>query len=102
MTIAWVVFRENVDRRVFLGALAILAGAVVLAWPGETLGTVEIGRGSVLVVLACIAWAIDNNLTRKLSAADPVQIAMVKGLAAGSVNLALAFAGGAPSPSLGL
>src|SRR5205823_12415808 len=34
MAIAWIVFRENVDRRIFLGAMAILAGAVLLAWPG--------------------------------------------------------------------
>ena len=30
--IAWVVFRENVDRRVFLGMVAIVAGGVVLSW----------------------------------------------------------------------
>ena len=51
-----------------------------------------------MIVLACVSWGIDNNLTRKLSAADPLQIAMIKGLAAGAVNLALALAGGAPSP----
>jgi hypothetical protein len=43
---------------------------------------------------ACVAWGIDNNLTRKLSSADPIQIAATKGLVAGSVNLALAFGGG--------
>jgi drug/metabolite transporter (DMT)-like permease len=54
----------------------------------------------VLIVLACIAWGVDNNLTRKLSAADPLQIAMIKGLAAGAVNLALALARGAPLPGV--
>jgi drug/metabolite transporter (DMT)-like permease len=98
MAIAWVVFQENVDRRIFAGALAILAGAVLLALPTETLTAADIGWGSALVVLACLAWGIDNNLTRKLSAADPVQIAMIKGLAAGSVNLVLALAAGARLP----
>ena len=51
-----------------------------------------------LIVLACISWGIDNNLTRKLSAADPLQIAMIKGLVAGTVNLALALAGGGALP----
>jgi drug/metabolite transporter (DMT)-like permease len=100
MAIAWVVFRENVDRRIFLGAMAILAGAVVLSWPKAAATGPQLSWGSVLIVLACVAWGIDNNLTRKLSAADPLQIAMTKGLAAGAVNLALALAGGAPSPGL--
>jgi drug/metabolite transporter (DMT)-like permease len=98
MAIAWVVFRENVDRRIFLGAMAILAGAVLLSWP-EAVGTgPQFSWGSVLIILACVSWGIDNNLTRKLSAADPLQIAMIKGLAAGAVNLAQALAGGAPWP----
>lgn len=97
MGIAWVVFRENVDRRLLLGALAILAGAVLLAWQGNAAG---IGLGALAVVGACIAWGIDNNLTRKLSAGDPVQIAMIKGLVAGSVNLTLAFSRGATMPAL--
>src|SRR6267142_7141516 len=95
---AGLVFRENVDRRIFLGAMAILAGAVLLTWPEGGITSPQLDWGSVLIVLACIAWGIDNNLTRKLSAADPLQIAMVKGLAAGAVNLALALARGAPLP----
>src|SRR5215831_15579504 len=93
MGIAWVVFRENVDRRIFLGAMAILAGAVVLSWPEAAAGP-RLNWGSVLIVLACVSWGIDNNLTRKLSAADPLQIAMIKGLAAGAVNLGQSLAGG--------
>jgi drug/metabolite transporter (DMT)-like permease len=88
MAIAWLVFRENVDRRLLLGALAILAGAVLLAWEG---GGVALDRGALLVAGACLAWGIDNNLTRKLSAADPAEIAMIKGFAAGGVNFALAW-----------
>lgn len=98
MAIAWVVFRENVDRKLLLGAAAILAGAIVLAWNGRGL---SLDLGGVLVAAACVAWGIDNNLTRKLSAADPVQIAMVKGLVAGTVNLVLALATGAALPSAG-
>ena len=90
MALAWIVFRENVDRRLLTGALAILAGAALLAWNGG----VTPGLGAVLVAGACLAWGIDNNLTRKLSSADPMQIAMIKGLAAGSVNLALALGRG--------
>lgn len=97
MVIAWVVFRENVDRRLLFGAAAILAGAVLLSWQG---GPAGFGLGSLAIAGACLAWGIDNNLTRKLSSADPLQISLIKGLVAGSVNLALALAMGAQLPVL--
>ena len=97
LAIAWAVFRENVNRRLMLGALAILAGAVLLSWRGGPSG---LGLGALAIAGACIGWGVDNNLTRKLSAADPVQIALIKGLAAGAVNLGLALAHGAAMPSL--
>jgi drug/metabolite transporter (DMT)-like permease len=97
MGIAWLVFHENVDRRLLLGAFAILGGAVVLSWQGQA----SFEWGAVLISGACLCWGIDNNLTRKLSSADPVQIAMLKGLVAGSVNLILALANGASIPSAG-
>lgn len=99
MAIAWIVFREWVDRRLLIGAGTILAGAILLSWRGET---GEIGLGALAIVAACVAWGIDNNLTRKLSSADPIQIAMVKGLVAGGVNTALALAQGDVLPAAGL
>lgn len=98
MGIAWTVFHENADRRIVLGALSILAGAVLLSWQGSS---AEVGWGALAIIGACLAWGIDNNLTRKLSAADSVQIAMLKGLVAGSVNLALALWHGAALPTAG-
>ena len=95
MAIAWLVFREHVDRRLLLGALSILAGAGLLSWQGAG---VALSAGALLVVGACLAWGIDNNLTRKLSASDPIQIATIKGLTAGSVNLGAGLAAGAQVP----
>ena len=83
MAIAWVVFRENVDRRLLLGAVAILAGAVALSWQGQG---IRVDEGGLLIAAACLAWGVDNNLTRRLSVADPVVIALIKGVAAGSVK----------------
>ena len=93
MAIAWLVFRENVDRRLLLGAFAILAGAALLSWhaSGHASGHALLRPGALLIAAACLAWGIDNNLTQKLSSADPVQIAMLKGLVAGGVNLVLAL-----------
>jgi drug/metabolite transporter (DMT)-like permease len=97
MGIAWVVFRENVDRRLLLGALAIVAGAVLLSWQGRS----SFEWSGLLIAGACVCWGVDNNLTRRLSSADPVQIAMLKGLVAGAVNFALAVWQGAGVPSAG-
>ncbi|MDD5328917.1 MAG: DMT family transporter [Sulfuricella sp.] len=87
--LAWFAFKENFDRRIALGMVAIVAGAAVLTWPGEARFA---GTWPVLAVLgACFAWGIDNNLTRKVSLSDATWIASLKGLIAGPVNLALAF-----------
>jgi drug/metabolite transporter (DMT)-like permease len=91
MGIAWLVFREHLDRRLVLGALAIMAGATTLSWSGGASG----GLGGLMIAAACLAWGMDNNLTRGLARADPVQIALIKGLAAGGVNLLLALLTGA-------
>jgi drug/metabolite transporter (DMT)-like permease len=95
-SIAWIVFRENVDRRVALGMLAIVAGGVALSWEGSA----ELGGigGPLAVAGACFCWAIDNNLTQKVSGTDPVRIAMLKGLTAGTINIGIASAIGAAWP----
>src|SRR5438094_2976371 len=98
MGLAWVIFGENVDGRLLAGAAAILAGAVLLSWQG---GPGRVDWGGLAIAGACLAWGFDNNLTRRLSAADPVQIALIKGLAAGAVNLVLALLAGARLPSAG-
>ena len=101
--LAWFVFRENVDRRIALGMAAIVAGAIVLScpaggWAGVNLDA--IGPGFA-VLGACLAWGIDNNLTRRVALADASWIAALKGLIAGSVNLILALALGAAWPEPG-
>lgn len=97
MVIAWVVFRENVDTRLIIGAFSILAGALLLSWDGSG---IAINSGSYFIAGACLAWGIDNNLTRKISAADPIVTVMIKGIVAGIVNIGLAFSTSAALPSL--
>lgn len=95
---AWFLFRENFDRRVALGMVAIVAGGLVLAWT-----PVESGRsvtGPMLIAVACLCWALDNNLTRRVSMSDPFVIAGLKGLVAGGVNTSLALALGQTLPAL--
>jgi drug/metabolite transporter (DMT)-like permease len=94
--LAWFVFRENVDRRIALGMLAIVAGGVVLSWPAQA--RFEALWPALAVLGACLAWAVDNNLTRRVALSDASYIAMIKGLAAGATNLTLALAMGAVWP----
>ena len=95
--IAWTVFRENVDRRIFAGMAAIVAGGVLLSIGAapQAGGLV----GALLIAAACLAWAIDNNLTRRVSGGDAATLACLKGLAAGAVSLGLAVALDSPFPS---
>lgn len=97
--LAWFVFKENFDRRVAVGMLAIVAGAVVISVPaGLQFGSIW---PSLAILGACLAWGIDNNLTRKIALTDATWLAAVKGVIAGPVNLTLAFAVGATLPAAG-
>ena len=97
--LAWIVFRENADRRIVLGMALIVAGAVVLSVPDGSHGA-SMGWGILLIAGACLCWALDNNFTRKVSASDALFIAGLKGLAAGVVNVGIALVLGAHWPAL--
>lgn len=98
--LAWVVFRENADRRIVAGMLLIVMGGVLLSLSSgaDARGGSESLSGAWLIVLACLCWAIDNNLTRKVSASDALFIAGSKGLVAGGVNASLGMMLGAAWP----
>lgn len=95
--IAWFVFRENFDRRIALGMLLIVVGTVVLAWPDTYRPDATLP--SLAIAGACLAWALDNNLTRKAALVDATTIAMLKGLVAGTANVTLALLANAAVPS---
>ena len=98
--LAWFVFWENFDRRIALGMAAIVSGGLVLTWGGPL--SLSAVLGPVMIAGACLAWAVDNNLTRKVSQTDPVQIALLKGCVAGVVNVGIAFGLGSALPPLGV
>ena len=95
VALAWFVFREHRSARVVAGLAVIVAACIVLSWP--TGSNASHGKGAALIALACLGWALDNNLTRKIAANDATLIAAVKGCVGGVVNLTLAmFYAGAP------
>lgn len=96
--VAWFVFKENFDRRIALGIIFIIAGATLLSWPNEVHFS-ELWP-ALAIIWACFMWAIDNNLTRKVSLYDATWIAAVKGLISGVVNITIAIILGAKLPPL--
>jgi drug/metabolite transporter (DMT)-like permease len=96
--LAWYAFKEHFDYRIFIGMAFIVAAGVLLSWDQQ----VSIGTswGVAAIIGACLCWAVDNNLTRKIAASDAVQIACIKGLVAGTVNLSIAALMGLPLPPL--
>lgn len=79
---AWFIFKEHFVSRIVLGMVIIVAGGMVLAWPSHMDASL---KGIELISMACLCWALDNNLTRKIAYASPLQIALLKTLIAGSV-----------------
>jgi drug/metabolite transporter (DMT)-like permease len=96
--LAWFAFGENFDRRIALGMACLIAGAAVLSWTGSP--SLNGYVGPLAIVGACAAWGLDNNLTRKVSLADPLQIAQLKGLIAGPINLIIGLSVGGALPDL--
>lgn len=94
--LAWFIFKEHFDRRIFIGMICIVLGSLLLSWPKEL--NAAFPWGALAIAGACLCWGIDNNLTRKISANDALQIACIKGLVAGFVNLAIALSLGYKLP----
>lgn len=93
--LAAALFKETVGRRTGAGIALVTAGSAVLSG-FEGRGP---GWAYAAVAAACLCWAVDNNLTQKLSERDPVRVAAFKGAAAGLVNLGAAALLGAAWPA---
>lgn len=94
--LAVTLFHEWIGRR-GLGALAVVvAGCALSTWAAE--GTTRSLSGPLAVAAACLCWAVDNNLTQRLSLKDPLAVVCVKGLGAAPIAFVIARAAHAPWP----
>ncbi len=96
--IAALVFKEAIGRRATWAIILVTAASIVLSWNSS--GQWGLSLGALGIVGACILWGIDNNLTRNISAKDPLAIVLVKGLGAGSFSLVLALILGNSFPGI--
>jgi drug/metabolite transporter (DMT)-like permease len=94
---ASLVFKESVGKRVILASFAMLIGSLALHYQPRSDGW-AVDYGATIVLLAGLMWALDNNLTRRLSLRDPFAIARYKGIVAGSTTLLLALGAGYELP----
>ncbi len=97
MILAVAFFREHLGARALLAAGLITLGAALLQLRSGDLAADA--PGVAFIALACLCWAIDNNLTQRISLRDPVAVVRAKSLAAGAFNLGLAALMGQKMPS---
>ena len=87
--IAVLFFKENAGKRLWWALVCMTTAGVFLAWDPNQ-GEFNLS-GPLLILLSMVCWGIDNNVTRHISARDPIQITMIKGLVSGTASLALAW-----------
>ena len=95
--IALLIFKEAVSKLLWLAILLMTASSLILSFEG--VGSLSFSAGSLLTLLACTCWGLENNCTRKLSSKNPVQIVMVKGLCSGAGSLIIGFCIGQRLPA---
>ena len=87
--IALMLFRERISPRLWVGILFVTASCALLSF--EDLSGLRFSWGSLFILLACVCWGIENNCTRKLSAKDPLEIVVLKGIFSGLGSVIIGF-----------
>ena len=101
--VAVLIFREHLGRQAQLAAVFIIAGALALtvrAADSQGPATAAVPwLGGAALAGACLCWALDNNMTQRLSLRDPWALTIVKTLSAGACNLGLSLVSGQAAPA---
>lgn len=95
--LAWRWYGETLDKRVNAAVVLLLTGGVVLVIEQGTLGQVQLW-GLLAVMLATVAWGVDNTLSRGVAERDPGQVVLVKAVLGSVCTLALATLFDEPTP----
>lgn len=98
--IALCAFHERISPRLWLAIALVTLASLLLSF--EDASSLSFSWGSLLVLLACAFWGLENNCTRMLSGKDPLRIVIVKGFGSGLGALLIAFAAGERLPALPL
>ena len=87
--IALMIFKEKISPRLWLGILFVTVSCALLSV--EDISSLTFSIGSLLILLACVCWGIENNCTRKLSSKDPLEIVLLKGVFSGLGSVIIGF-----------
>lgn len=85
--IALMIFKEKISLRLWIGILFVTLSCVILSF--EDVASLSFSYGSLFVLLAAVCWGFENNCTRKLSAKDPLQIVLLKGIFSGMGSIVI-------------
>lgn len=97
--LAWKLYHETMDRRVWAAMLLLLAGGMALVLDQGRQGGAQLA-GLMAVLLATAAWGVDNTLSRGVADRDPGQVVLVKAALGAFATTALAAVMGEPLPTL--
>lgn len=97
--IALVIFGEKISPKLWVAILLITLSSIILSL--EDASGLRFSVGSAFVMAACVSWGFENNMTRKLSMSDPLEIVVVKGLGSGTGALITALFAGESFPAVG-
>lgn len=90
--IALVVFKEKISVRLWFGILFVTLSCALLSF--EDLSGLRFSTGSLLILVACVCWGLENNCTKKISSKDPLQIVLLKGIFSGAGSLVIGLIAG--------
>lgn len=85
--IALLFFKEKIGARLWCGIAFLTAACLLLSF--ESAESLRFSYGSLLILLACLFWGVENNCTRKISSKDPLQIVLLKGIFSGAGSLVI-------------
>lgn len=97
--IAFVIFKEKIGAKLWVGILLITLSCAILSFENGT--SLNFSYGSLFVLIAAVCWGFENNCTRKLSSKDPLQIVLLKGIFSGAGSIVIGLCVGERITSLG-
>lgn len=97
--LARTLYGEVMDRRVWGAMALLLAGGIALVLDQGTGGDAGL-LGTLAVLAATLAWAIDNTLSRAVAERDPAQVVLAKSTMGAILTMGLSLLLGEPRPSV--
>jgi drug/metabolite transporter (DMT)-like permease len=95
--IAVAFFRDRFNLPEVVGVLVVCAGVGLLGVVDPGSGTGD-AVGMTFIALSSLAWALDSNLTQRLSGRDPLALARLKASVAAAISLPIIVLFGADLP----